>query len=226
MRLKYTHILPLLPLILLIALVFNDKTAQAETRYVKPSADVVVRRGQGNEYKIIAMAKEGTAVLFLEENNGYSRIRLPNGKEGWIIKRFLSNQPPLGKVVASLRSKNTALQQNKTILNQRIEALETALATSEQQRDLALQNRDEIQSQYQQLQQDTADVMQIKTDMQEVKTKNDGLTQDIATIRQDNDSLRNDYSLKWFLAGGGVLLFGMIVGGLVRGSGKRKPSLL
>lgn len=226
MRLKHINFLALLLLISLSTFAFNVPPAQAETRYVKPSADVVVRRGQGNKYKIIAMAKEGTAVTFLEEGNGYSRIRLPNGKEGWIIKRFLSSQPPLKEVVATLRTKNAGLLENETALNQRIDALETALSTSEQQRNLALQDRDKIQSQYQQLQQDTADVIQIKTDMQETSARNKRLTQDLITVRQDNDSLRSDYSLKWFLAGGGVLLFGMIVGGLLRGSGKRKPSLL
>ncbi len=225
MRPQYTNLVLFLLLILGIS-VFNSNPAQAETRYVKPSADVVVRRGQGNKYKIIAMAKEGTAVQFLEEGNGYSRIRLPNGKEGWILKRFLSSHPPLKEVVATLRTENAGLLENQTALNQRIDALETALTISEQQRDLALQDRDKIQSQYQQLQQDTADVVQIKTDMHETSAKNRGLMQDLATVRQDNNSLRSDYSLKWFLAGGGVLLFGMIMGGLLRGSGKRKPSLL
>lgn len=223
---RHINILLLLPLLLITVLLSSPLNVQAETRYVKPSADVVVRRGQGNKYKIIAMAKEGTPVEFLEENNGYSRIRLPNGKEGWIIKRFLSSQPPLNQVVTTLQAENSSLQESQTTLNQQIEALRTALAGSEKQRNLAIQDRDKIQSQYHLLQQETADVMQIKTDMQTMAAKNKTLLQDIATLTQNNDSLRKDYSFRWFLAGGGVLLFGMIVGGLLKGPGRRKSSLL
>jgi SH3 domain protein len=219
-------VLQILPLILMSILLSPPTSVQAETRYINPSADTVVRRGQGNKYKIIAMAKEGTAVEFLEESNGYSKVRLPNGKEGWVVKRFLSTQPPLDQVVATLQAENSGLQENQTTLNQQTEALSTALANSEEQRNLALQERDQIQNQYRLLQQETADVMQIKTDMKNITAKNTALLQDLSTLTRDNDSLRNDYSFKWFLAGGGVLLFGMIVGGLLKGSRRRKPSLL
>ncbi len=50
--------------------------------YVKPSAEVPVRRGQGNDYKIIAVVNSGTEVRILEEKEDWARVRLASGKEG------------------------------------------------------------------------------------------------------------------------------------------------
>lgn len=205
---------------------FSQVVALAETRYVKPSFEVVVRRGQGTEYKIIAMVKDGTPVDFLEEGEDFSRVRLANGKEGWMLKRFLSLEPPLNEVVDSLRAENEALQQKEFIASQQLEALTTTLNRTKQERDSAINASELSQTHYQKLEQETANVAQLKNTMQKITGENRALTQKLALFKQESDALKTNYALKWFLTGGGVLFFGMIIGGLARGSRKRKSSLL
>lgn len=201
-------------------------SAQAETRYVKPSAEVVVRRGQGSEYKIIAMVKDGTPVEFLEENDSFTRIRLPNGKEGWILKRFLSHEPPLNELVESLRTENELLQQKELETGRQLETVSAILATTEQERDSAISEKNQIQTSYRELQQETANIVQIKNNFQKISGENKLLTQQLAQLEQNNNRLRKNYILKWFLAGGGVLLLGMLIGRMSGGSRRKKSSLL
>jgi len=101
-----------------------------------------------------------------------------------------------------------------------------ALGRTEQERDNAQNQTSLLQASYKKLKQDTADVVQIKTNMQKISQENTVLVQKLALLEQANETLRKDYSFKWFLAGGGVLIFGMIIGGLFRGRRKKKPSLL
>ncbi len=200
--------------------------AQAEIRYVKPSTEVVVRRGQGTDYKVIAMVKDGTSVEFLEEGDDFTKVLLKNGKKGWILKRFLSVEPPLNELVDSLRTQREEMLQREAKNNQQLEAFTMALGRTEQERDNAQNQTSLLQASYKKLKQDTADVVQIKTNMQKISQENTVLVQKLALLEQANETLRKDYSFKWFLAGGGVLIFGMIIGGLFRGRRKKKPSLL
>ena len=206
--------------------VFSATDVIAETRYVTPSAEVVVRRGQGTEYKIIGMVKDGDAVDLLEESDSYALVRLEDGKEGWMLKRFLSVKPPLSAVVTSLRNENEKLKKKEIELTQKLEEVSAALSKTETDLQAILTERDQIKTDYQNLKQDTADVIQIKEDMVKAKQENESLVQEMASLKEENNTLNKNKSINWFLAGGAVLLVGMFIGRLSSKSRKRKSSLM
>ena len=50
-----------------------------------------VRTGPGKRYDVIAVITYGTPVAKLDEESGiWIKIRLEDGKEGWVAKRLLS----------------------------------------------------------------------------------------------------------------------------------------
>ena len=212
--------------LLVCTIFFSATAALAETRYIKPSSEIVVRRGQGNEFKIIAMIKDGTTVEFIEEGETHAKIRLANGKEGWVVKRFLSNEPPLGELVASLRTKNETLTQKEIDTSQKFDAVSATLSQTTQELDATLAERDQLKADYLKLQHDTEDVVLIKNNLQKTLKNNQVLSEKMAALQQENDTIKDDYAFKWFLAGGGVLVFGMLIGSILTKSRKRKPSLL
>jgi len=198
----------------------------AEDRYVKPSSEVVLRRGQGNDYKIVAMVRDGESVEFLEEGEAYAKVRLEDGKEGWMLKRFLSEEPPLQEVVASLRADKEELKQRELEIIQKLEELTSTLEQTESELKVATEENDKITADYQSLKRDTAGVTQIKKDLLKTAKENKTLSQNMASMEQQISSLKKDNAVKWFLAGGGVLLAGMFIGILSGRSRKKKSSLL
>jgi SH3 domain protein len=48
----------------------------------------------------------------------------------------------------------------------------------------------------------------------------------MSSIKEENNKLKKDESINWFLAGGGVVLVGMVIGRLSSSSRKRKSSLI
>lgn len=198
----------------------------AENRYVKPSSEVVLRRGQGNDYRIVAMVKDGDSVEFLDEGESYAKVRLENGKEGWMLKRFLSEDPPLQEVVASLRADKENLKQRELEIIQKLEEASSTLEQTESKLDVVTAEKDKITVDYESLKRDTAGVTQIKKDLLKTAKENKTLSQNMASMEQQLSSLKKDNAVKWFLAGGGVLLAGMFIGILSSRSRKKKSSLL
>ena len=197
----------------------------AETRYIKPSSEIVVRRGQGVDFKIIAMVKDGASVEFLEETESYARIRLSNDKEGWVLKRFLSDTPPLDEVVASLRTEKEELEQKESALIQNLEEVSSSLTQSRKDLDSTLNEKNLILTDFQTLQRETANAVQVKKELLQTREKNKGLLHELASTRQNSDRLKKNFAIKWFLAGGGVLLLGMLIGGIMSGKSRRRKSL-
>lgn len=216
---------------------FAPSPLKAETQYVIPSSEIPVRRGQGTDYKIVALVSDGTQVEVLERGDSYSLVRLENDKEGWILTRFLSDDPPLTEVVAALTSENEAIKlkeqesAEKLLMQeqqsaQKQEELTQALAEIKQQLEATAAQRDAITAAFEKLKKDTANVVEIKQNLANTITENKSIKQKLSGLTRENEELKSDDKLNWFLAGGGVLLLGIIIGKITTRSRKRKPSLI
>ena len=234
MLIRQTQKLPILLFLSLSALGFSilsgvillsGTAALGETRYIKPSSEIAVRRGQGVDFKIVAMIKDGASVELLEENESHARVRLGNDKEGWMLKRFLSDTPPLTEVVVSLRAEKEELERKESELSQNIEELSSTLSETRTELDATLNERNQIWADFQTLQRETADVVQINKEFLETKKNNEQLVQELASTKKDSERLKKNSAIKWFLAGGGVLLLGMLLGRTMAGKSRRRGSL-
>ncbi len=208
------------------AMLLTPTRVMAESRYVVPSAEVVLRSGAGREYKVIAVVNDGDAVEFLQEDGNYALVRQANGRQGWMLKRYLSIDPPPASIVASLRDENQKLQQKEQELAEKLSAALANLSKAETDLNAALNEKNQVATDYQTLQQDTADVIKIKQDKQKATEQNALLTEEITALKKENARLNKDKSIHWFMAGGGVLLVGMFLGSLFSKSRKRKSSLI
>ncbi len=196
-----------------------------EILYVKPSAEVPIRSGQGNEYKILSIVPDGVKVELLEEDAPWARILTEGGTEGWMLKRYLSPDKPLVKFVIDLEDKNELLEKKNTELNDKLNQITTAFSQSDKALEICQKERDELQQKFKTLQQDTADVMKIKKDMAATNQEIQEVRQTLIALEQENRDLRKNTALKWFSAGGLVLFVGWIIGMMTGRTRKRKSSL-
>jgi SH3 domain protein len=208
------------------SVLFSATDVFAESRYVKPSAEIALRAGEGTKYKILGVVKDGDVVELLEEGDSYARVRLTDGQEGWMLKRFLSITPPLSVTAPSLRAENEKLKQREIEVTQKYDEISASFSRMETELQTILAERDQLKPDYQDLQEATADVMKIKEDMLQATKENELLVQQMASLKAENSNLNKEKSINWFLAGGGVLLVGMSIGRLTSKSRKRKSSLM
>lgn len=208
------------------AVLFNAIEGFGATRYVKPRGEALVRRGQGNEYKVISVVKEGDAVELIEEDESYSLIKLSNGIEGWILKRFLSAEPPLTNIVANLSKEKEELQQREIEATQKVEEISAMLSRTKTDLDTLVEERDKILADFQKLQRDTSDVVKIKNNLDQTTEENQKLVERLTVSEQENSALKKDKTINWFLAGVGAILVGILLGRMPSPSRKRKSSLL
>ncbi|HHB77510.1 MAG TPA: TIGR04211 family SH3 domain-containing protein [Desulfobulbus sp.] len=202
-------------------------SAAAAGWYVKPSAEVPLRRGQGKGYKIIAVVSNGTPVKLISENNEWARIRLASGKEGWLLKRYLSPNKPLKDQVTSLQQKNSQLEEKLGETKSRLNELAAAHHKTEQELTDCFAARDKAKNDFQKLQQDTQDVVSTKKELALARKQLEVLKKRLADLQLENTGLKKSSSLIWFLVGAGVLLVGWLIG-LITGkrTKKRRSSLL
>jgi SH3 domain protein len=233
---SYKDRFPVISLIVFLVL-FPAVSGWAENLYVKPSSEITMRRGKGTDFKIIAVLKDGTPVELLAEADDWAQVRLESGKEGWVLRRFLSDAPPLGQQVELLQREKEVLTDTTQSLKSRVDQLSSEKdeierrlsdekAEVERELNQCVVERTTINEDFLTLQEDTADVVQTKTDLESARTRVEDLERQVGTLQKENDRLGKTEMLKWFLAGGGVFFLGWLIGMISKKSRKKRSSLL
>ncbi|MEN8729978.1 MAG: TIGR04211 family SH3 domain-containing protein [Desulfuromonadales bacterium] len=209
---------------MLTLLMLSSGQAIADKQYVSDELIITLRRGEGDEYKILKMLKTGTPLEILQEGKAdYVFVRTPNGTEGWVKKQYLTNETPKPTVIAHLKKERDQLREQVNQLE--IQQAELTAALENSRNDLAGGNAafadlqkelDKVQSKYDDLHNNAANVVKLTGERDRLKSHNDQLSAEVDQLRQDNESMLYTGAVKWFLAGAGVLLVGVILGKTTR----------
>lgn len=194
-------------------------SANAEMRYVSDQITVTLRRGPGTEYKIMKSLPTGASVEFLEEAESYLKVRAKDGKEGYVLKQYLSTQLPKAYVIARLQKQLDQVKTRMATMAKQAEGWngeksELQRQLAEVQQTLKAENGklSRLTKQHTTLRDGAKNVADLLNERDQLKTENEKYVADLAQLRQDNDAILRKAIVKWFLAGAGVLFAGWLMG--------------
>jgi len=220
--------------LVIIALTMLTARAEADTRYVVDELVITLRQGKSQQHKILKTLKTGTPMEILEEGPTYFKVRISDGTEGYVLRQYISSQPPKTLLVKKLQIENNGLQnkigeleKTKTRLEMQVDEiqkkydsevseLEAESTNFEQSLELALNNQNEITEKYNTLLSQSENVIKIAAEKDRLLKENKILRAETQELRKKNEKMENSKMIKWFLAGGGVFFFGWMIGKISR----------
>jgi SH3 domain protein len=210
-------------LILFAVLMIGVGISAAETRYVTDDFEVMLRTGPSIQNKIIRPLRSGTRIEVLREDsgNGHSQVQTVDGEIGYILRRFISEQPSARNEVARLRTQLDELRSDpselQTLLadaqeqNQQLIALNVELTDANQQ----------IKSELKEIKEVSGDVVQIAAQNRKLESEVQELLLQLDDIRIQNEALKDNSETIRNLIGAGLVFFGLLLGWILSISGRR-----
>lgn len=185
-------------LAVLVALVMIPLVSMAETRFVE--VEVTLRTGQGTGFSIIRMVRSGTPVEVLEADRGagYTRVRIPGGTEGWLLSRYLTETPVGAEELVTAR--------------QRIDQLVRENRGIAEERDRYLKEADSLAEELARLKDLSANALSLEETNQKLRSTLTRGQAAIDQLRSENERYKSKTRRDWFLAGSGVMAFGIFLG--------------
>ena len=208
--------------IVLIFLLFcAGSLAAGETRYISDKLKIYVRSGAGTQFKLIAPLTTGAKVVLLgEKQDGWVKIGYGKDRQGWLQERFLSKLEPADKRLARANARIEQLEVNTkaklaslTETNKEYRKGNTGLLREVKELRHKLQK---IERDYNTLLQESTEFLTLQKEHQDLlKESRERQTRE-ADILTECELLKTAYRIKWFIAGGGVLLIGFFIGILLQ----------
>ena len=121
------RILPIGLLGILISL-----TAGAEESWVSDQFEVMLRTGPSTSNAIERVLRSGTALEVLETDSeaGYARVRTTAGTEGWVLSRYLMNEPSAREQLERLTGQLTNATNASSSVTQQLDAVRSEQNTA------------------------------------------------------------------------------------------------
>ncbi len=195
-------------------LLLASLAVQAETRYVTDQAKITMRSGESAKHRIVRMLPSGAAVTVLSTNkaSGYSKIRLADGKTGYVLMRQLLTQPVARDRIAKLEQRIKELESTPGELSSKLAKLSREHETLQQAHSTLQLEKDAIQSELDELKRTSANAVQIAQERKSLRKQVATMSRDLANQEQEIQELQNSTTQTWFLIGGGVLFGGILLG--------------
>lgn len=204
-------------LLLLVLLLVASQAYAQTTQYVSDMLEVPLRTGSSLGHRIVRMLPSGTAVEVIrtDKDTGYSLVKTPNGTQGWILTRYLMDEPSARERLAEAQQALEPLTTENADLKARIDTLtaeKTELESSYEQ--LSEENR-RLSQELTQIRRTAANAVAIDEQNKTLQERVVALEQALQIAQQENQSLSDRSDKRWFLLGAGVLLLGIILGLIV-----------
>mgnify|MGYP000316935716 CR=1 FL=1 len=200
-------------------------TGFAATKYVSDSIPLSFRSGPSFENKILKYLKPGELMELLQPGEKWTKVRLADGKEGWVLSRYLSDQPASRDVLERLRVKHQSLtdQTDKLLeANEQLDSENKKLTAAVADHEKALET---LRKDFETLQSESAEFITLKKKHDETAASLQDRNNRLVSLEEQVASMELNYTIKWFLAGSGAVVLGIIIGFISRRP-RRRSSLL
>ena len=195
-----------------LTLILLSSLSQAETRYVTDVLRLRLRSEKGSDQNILGVVISGQAVDVIQIQDQWAQVRLPNGKEGWVLNRYLTARETKGIILENLQKRYDTLKRQTTGLiedNNHLAKENKRLRAELNQLEITIKK---VKESYENLKTEAADYLNLKNKNEQTVARLAESDQKLVKLKEEIERLETRQMIRWFLSGAGVLLFGVIIG--------------
>ncbi|MBT8101739.1 MAG: TIGR04211 family SH3 domain-containing protein [Gammaproteobacteria bacterium] len=193
---------------------FAVSTAFAAPAWVSDQFEITLRSGPSTGNAIQLMLDSGLRLEVLERDadSGYSRVRTPGGTEGWVLTRYLMNEPSAREQLEKLTSQLTSATSRGSSLDAQMKAVRAEYDSASQQIKTLERDKAAVEKELAEIKRTAANVLAIDTQNKTLMDQLAAAQIRVDTLEQENRQLASQKTRYWFMAGGLVLLVGILLG--------------
>ena len=206
-------------------------------QYVSDLLIISIREGQSSEAPTVGYLPSAATVEVLEETEVFMKIRTEDGIQGWVRKKFIVKDKPKAILIKELEEQISLLKEDIKTLQQgsdtqgllntiteykkQVATLTTSFENEKKTNLTLKKNLQQLNTTHQALEKKHKNTAATIKELASIKAENQVLKDKIAAMPPIDSNAMLSGNMKWFLIGGGVLLFGFLMGRVIRRGEKR-----
>jgi len=189
-------------------------SALAQSAWVTDQFEITLRSGPSTSNAIQLMVSSGTRLEVIERDadSGYTHVRTQGGTEGWVLTRYLMNEPAAREQLARLTSQLSSEASRGSSLNAQLGTIRSEYESAPRRIETLEREKSEVEEELAEIKQTSANVLSINSQNKQLREQLAAEEIRVATLEQENRELSSQTTRYWFMSGALVLVVGMILG--------------
>ena len=189
-------------------------TAFAQSAWVTDEFEITLRTGPSTSNAIRLSLSSGSRLEILEEDGeaGYTRVRTAGGTEGWVLTRYLMNEPSAREQLTDLTNQLSSASDEGASLATQLNAIRGEYREAEQQIGRLEREKEVLQGELDEIRRTAANVLAIDSQNDELQEKLTNAGIEIDRLNEEVRALTGQSTRSWFITGAAVLVGGIILG--------------
>ena len=189
-------------------------TAGADEAWVSDQFEVMLRTGPSTSNAIERVLRSGTAleVLDIDSEAGYARVQTTAGTEGWVLSRYLMNEPSAREQLERLTGQLTNATNASSSVTEQLDAVRGEQNTANNRIAVLEREKSSLESELAEIKRTAANVLAIDKQNKDLRDQLATTEIEVSTLEQTNRELTGQATRYWFMTGGLVLVIGIILG--------------
>ncbi len=211
----------------LVVIALTAGMAQAETVYVTDNLNLSIRNAPDNDAKVLKLIATGTPLTVVGKptKSGFTPVRTSDGVEGFIQTRQTMKEPPAREQIETNTKSLKALQSENLSLKAELKIVKDSITPGTSLEKSLAMERDKLSLELGEIKQAAAGVVQLKNERDELQERVVNAERQLQQLKLENEALKDTTNQDWFLYGGILVFFSVILGFILpKLSWKRKSS--
>ena len=189
-------------------------TANAQSVWVSDQFEVMLRTGPSTTNAIQLMVDSGTELEILDEDveAGYTQVRTSGGTEGWVLTRYLMQEPSAREQLANLTGQLTDAAAEGSSMTSQLNAVRQEYDSATRQIRQLEQDKSGLQAEIDDITQKAANTLAIDRQNQDLRQQLTDAEIKVSILEQENEKLSGQTTRNWFITGALVLFAGVLLG--------------
>jgi SH3 domain protein len=201
-------------LFLLLLFVGTAQLHAAEVKYVTDIFEVTMRSGTTTSNSIVRLLRSGESVTILEEDpvSQYSMVETADGKQGYVLSRFLTDGPAARETLQDLLGKYESQQLQVSEQQAEINQLKQSLLQEQGDNEALKITLRASEQEFAEVRDAAQNTLNILEQNKRLQTVVDQLREEKTVLSETNVELSDSTQIDWFVRGAAVSLFAFIIG--------------
>jgi len=193
-------------------LLLSSGFVSAKTVYVTDNMTVNVKADDSDDSAILSTVTSGTPLILLSKKRSseYAKIRLASGDVGYVLKSYL-NEEPVNKFYLEKTNQELAkLKQEHAQVQAELAAIKKA--GSNAITEALVKERNKLVIQLDELRLISADAVEVRKQRDSLQENFIKLNKELEQLKLEKQTLETSSNQDWFMYGGLLALFGVLLG--------------
>lgn len=207
----------------LVLILFSDLT-HAENMYVTDVVILRLRAAKGSDQNPEGVVASGQVVDVIQIEDQWAHVKVADGREGWVLKRYLTPRPTNALILENLQKQHKALKDQLTGIMDENQRLTKENKRLRLEKDRLETDVKDVNTAFENLKAEAAGYLNLKVKYEDMTVRIAQQAQKSEEYKAEIERLETRQMIRWFLSGAGVLFFGFIIGFMSKRQ-RRKTSL-